>query len=52
MGLFRGKKEEKKDSVVLDKLEKSRQVTAKMFDFIFCAGVAVTVGYMYAKLNM
>lgn len=52
MGLFRGKKEEKKDSVVLDKLEKSRQVTAKMFDFIFCAGIAVAVGYMYAKLNM
>lgn len=63
MSLFRGKKEEKKDSVVLenhenkdsvilDKLEKSRQVTVKMFDFIFCAGVAVTVGYMYAKLNM
>lgn len=52
MGLFRGKREEKKDSVVLDKLEKSRQVSAKMFDFIFCAGVAVAVGYMFAKLNM
>lgn len=52
MGLFRGKREEKKDSVVLDKLEKSRQVSAQMFDFIFCAGVAVAVGYMFAKLNM
>ena len=52
MGLFWRKKEDKKDSVVLDKLEKSRQVTAKMFDFIFCTGVAVTIGYMYAKLNM
>lgn len=55
MGLFRGKKEEKeekKDSVVLDQLEKSRQVTTKMFDFIFCAGVAVVAGYMYAKLNV
>jgi|DEB0MinimDraft_4_1074332.scaffolds.fasta_scaffold284087_1 hypothetical protein len=52
MGLFRGKREEKKDSVVLDKLEKSRQVSAKMFDFIFCAGVAGAIGYMYAKLNM
>lgn len=51
MGLFRGKKEEKMESVVLDQLEKSRQVTVKMFDFIFCAGVAVCVGYMYAKLS-
>ena len=51
MRLFRKKKEERKDSV-LDKLEKSRQVTTKMFDYIFCAGVAVTVGYLYAKLNM
>jgi len=52
MGLFRGKKEEKKDSVVLDKLEKSRKVTTKMFDFIFCAGLSVVVGYTYAQLNM
>ena len=51
MKLFRGKKEEK-DSVVLDNLEKSRKVTVKMFDFIFCAGVAMCTGYIYAKLNM
>jgi hypothetical protein len=52
MRLFGGKKEEKKESIVLDKLEKSRRVTAKLFDFIFCAGVAIGVGYMYAKLDM
>lgn len=52
MKLFSGKKEVKKDSVILDKIEKSRQVTTKMFDFIFCAAVAVTAGYMYAKLNI
>ena len=51
MGLLRGKKE-KAESVVLDKLNKSRQVTAKMFDYIFCASVAVAVGYIYAKLNI
>lgn len=52
MSLLRGKKEEKKDSVVLDKLDKSRQFTVKMFDFIFCAAIAVGVGYVYGRLSM
>jgi len=52
MSWRRTKKEEKKDSVVLDQIEKSRQVTAKLFDFIFCAAVAMGAGYAYAKLNM
>lgn len=52
MNLLRGKKEDKKDSVVLDKLDKSIQFTTKMFDFIFCAAMAVGVGYMYGRLSM
>ena len=51
MKFFSGKKE-KVDSVVLDKLNKSRQVTTKMFDFIFCTGIAIAAGYIYAKLNI
>lgn len=37
------------DSVVLDKAEKSRKYTAKQFDFVFCAGIALMIGYTYAK---
>lgn len=51
MGLLSGKKQ-KANSVVLEKLDKGRQITTKQFDYLFCAGVALFVGYIYAKLNM
>lgn len=52
MRFFGKKKEESQNSVVLDSLDKGKQFTAKMFDFIFCSGVALTIGYVYAKYNM
>jgi hypothetical protein len=51
MGFLSGKKE-KANSVVLEKLDKGRQITTKQFDYLFCTGVALFVGYIYAKLNM
>lgn len=52
MGFWSGKKESKANSIVLENLDKGRQVTAKQFDYLFCTGVALFVGYIYAKLNM
>ena len=37
------------NSVVLDKAEKSRKYTSKQVDYVFCAGIALMVGYTYAK---
>ena len=50
MGFLRGKKDTKPDSVVLDKIDKGRQITAKQFDYLFCTGVALFVGYITGKL--
>ena len=43
------KKKKKSGSTIIDKPDKK---ITKIFDFILCAGVALTVGYLYAKLNM
>lgn len=51
MGFF-GSKKEKTNSIVLEKIDQGRQITAQQFDFLFCVGVALYLGYTYAKFNM
>jgi hypothetical protein len=49
MGLIRKNKSE---SVVLKNVEKSKKLTLRKFDYVFCTGIALLLGYTLATYKI